>query len=59
MTSTISVNSVNPRVARARARAAVSASLKTGDILPRRVYQIAELEVPPNATDELQSDSGH
>lgn len=44
----------SPRVRRARARAAVSASKGTGDILPREIYEIAEVPVPPEATDELQ-----
>jgi hypothetical protein len=43
-----------PDIRRARARAAVSASKGTGDILPREIYQIAEVPVPPEATDELQ-----
>ena len=44
----------SPRVRRARARAAVSASKGTGDILPREIYEIAEVDVPPEATDEIQ-----
>lgn len=38
----------------AAARAAVSASKKTGDILPRRVYQLAGVKAPGEATDRLQ-----
>jgi len=32
----------------------VSASKGTGDILPREIYEIAEVDVPPEATDEIQ-----
>ena len=32
----------------------MSASKGTGDILPREIYEIAEVDVPPEATDELQ-----
>jgi hypothetical protein len=45
---------VSPDVRRARARAAVWASEGTGDILPRKIYEIAEVEVPSEATDEVQ-----
>jgi hypothetical protein len=41
-------------VRRAAARTAVSASRRTGDILPRLAYELAGVPVPDNATDELQ-----
>lgn len=47
-------NSSSPRVVRARARAAVTASHKTGDILPRALYVAAGVTPPENATDVLQ-----
>lgn len=47
-------NSPSPRVVRARARAAVTASHKTGDILPRALYVAAGVTPPDNATDVLQ-----
>lgn len=47
-------NSSSPRVVRARARAAVTASHKTGDILPRALYVAAGVTPPDNATDVLQ-----
>lgn len=38
-----------------RARVIVTASKKTGDILPRHIYERAGAPVPPHtATDELQ-----
>ena len=37
-----------------RARVIVTASKKTGDILPRHIYERAGAPVPHNATDELQ-----
>lgn len=37
-----------------RARIVVNASKKTGDILPRKIYEFADVDVPPEATDELQ-----
>lgn len=37
-----------------RARVAVKASKRTGDVLPRRIYQLAGVEVPDNATDRTQ-----
>lgn len=37
-----------------RARVIVKASKKTGDILPRRIYELAGAEVPSKATNELQ-----
>lgn len=37
-----------------RARIAVKASKRTGDVLPRRIYQLAGTEVPDNATDRTQ-----
>lgn len=43
-----------PRVARARARAAVAASKKTGDILPRSTYKLAGVPPARNATDRIQ-----
>lgn len=42
------------RVVRARARAAVAVSHKTGDILPRALYVAAGVTPPDNATDALQ-----
>lgn len=45
---------VSPRVRRARARAIVSHSRGTNRVLPRRIYEDAEVDVPPEATDELQ-----
>jgi hypothetical protein len=37
-----------------RARVAVKASKRTGDILPRRIYQLAGTKIPENATDRTQ-----
>lgn len=37
-----------------KAEAAIAANSHTNDILPRWVYEDAGVEVPPNATDELQ-----
>ena len=37
-----------------RARVIVKASKKTGDILPRHIYERAGAPVPHTATDELQ-----
>lgn len=54
MSNTTPTETTNPRVARARARAAVTASRKTGDILPRTIYESAGVDVPVEATDELQ-----
>ncbi|WP_186314607.1 hypothetical protein [Corynebacterium glyciniphilum] len=36
------------------ARVAVKASKRTGDILPRRIYHLAGVPVPANATDHTQ-----
>lgn len=41
-------------VRRAAAQTAVTASRYTGDILPRRIYELAGYPVPDNATDEVQ-----
>lgn len=41
-------------VRRAAAQTAVTASRYTGDILPRRIYELAGYPVPDNATDEIQ-----
>lgn len=49
-----------PKVARTlqqrqdRARVAIKASKRTGDTLPRRIYQLAGTEVPDNATVRTQ-----
>ena len=45
------------RVRKAAARTAVAASTRTGDILPRKIYELADAPVPENATDELQEAS--
>ena len=37
-----------------RARRAVETSRRTGDILPRKIYDIAGVDAPAEATDELQ-----
>jgi len=42
------------RVRRARARAAVAASKRTGTLLPRSVYERAGARVPEGASNELQ-----
>lgn len=41
-------------VRRAAARTAISASKRTGDILPRIAYELAGVPIPENATDKLQ-----
>lgn len=41
-------------VRRAAAQTAVTASRNTGDILPRRIYKLAGVPAPDNATDEIQ-----
>ena len=41
-------------VRRAAARTAISASKRTGDILPRIAYELAGVPIPDNATDKLQ-----
>lgn len=46
------------RVRKSAAKAAVSASRGTGDVLPRWVYELAEQPVPDNATDDLQRRPG-
>ena len=48
-----------PRVARARARAAVAASKKTGDILPRSTYKLAGVPPAAHATDPIQRNTSH
>ncbi|MGP6173243.1 hypothetical protein [Corynebacterium sp. A21] len=40
---------------KAAARTAVKASALTGDTLPRRIYELAGVSIPENATDELQT----
>ncbi len=45
---------VSPQVRRARARAIVSLSEGTNRVLPRSIYEDAGVDVPPEATDELQ-----
>lgn len=47
-------NHLTPAQRKTRARIVVSASKKTGDILPRAIYQSAGVDVPAEATDELQ-----
>lgn len=37
-----------------RARAAITASRRTGDILPRKMYELAGEPVPEQATDRLR-----
>lgn len=44
----------DPAVRRAAARTAVTAAKETGAVLPRRIYELAGMPVPDNATDELQ-----
>lgn len=39
------------------ARIGVMASKRTGNILPRRMYELAGMPVPPGATNELQRKS--
>ena len=45
---------VSPQIRRARARAIVSFSEGTRLVLPRARYEEAGVDVPPEATDELQ-----
>lgn len=45
---------LTPAQRKARARIVVSASKKTGDILPRAIYEFAGVDVPVEATGELQ-----
>lgn len=42
------------RVRRAAARTAVTANKRLNNILPREVYELAGVPVPPDATDEFQ-----
>lgn len=42
---------------RRAARIGVKASKHTGNILPRRMYELAGVPVPPGATDQLQKKS--
>lgn len=42
---------------RRAARIGVKASKRTGNILPRRMYELAGVPVPPDATDQLQKKS--
>lgn len=44
----------SPRVQKARATLLVTIAEQRGDILPRFIYEQAEVDVPPEATDELQ-----
>jgi len=47
-------NHLTPAQRKTRARIVVSASKKTGDIPPRAIYDLAGVDVPAEATDELQ-----
>lgn len=47
-------NHLTPAQRKTRARIVVSASKKTGDILPRAIYEFAGVDIPAEATDELQ-----
>lgn len=45
---------LTPAQRKTRARIVVNASKKTGDILPRAIYEFAGVNVPTDATDKLQ-----
>lgn len=45
---------LTPAQHKTRARIVVNASKKTGDILPRAIYEFAGVDVPVEATNELQ-----
>lgn len=54
MTNNSNVDLEELAVRRAAARTAVTASRCTGDILLRRIYELAGYPVPENATDQIQ-----
>jgi hypothetical protein len=54
MTDFSDINPEELAVRRAAARTAATASRNTGDILPRRIYELAGVPAPDNATDEIQ-----
>ena len=47
-------NQLTPTQRKTRARIVINASKKTGDILPRAIYEFAGVDVPAEATDDLQ-----